>query len=209
MSMSSNEIFDYLKQPQHEVFYAGEGIAGILIKHNRGFHFYTSDAPRIIKDLHSHKRSYTSTVLKGAIRNHIYEIRGLTPINGKVLVNIECELICGKGGCAKQKVVQKNLDVVKIKEITTECGESYSLNYRDFHMFELLTDGPVITSMVHSRIQQPNTQIIVDENYLTNNCCPVYPSESELWEMVKSCLEPAEGGLEIVIEDYPIGIGFA
>ena len=202
--MSLDEIFDYLKQ--HEVFYAGAGVAGVIIKHNRAFHFYTSEAPRLIEDLHSHKRSYTSTVLKGRIRNNIYEIQGLDPINGKLLVNIQCELLCGKGGCAQHEVVQRNLHVVKVAERITECGESYSLSYKDFHMFELLTDGPVITCMGYSPIQQPNTQILVDESYLSNKCCPLNPSEDELWEMVRSCLEPEKSGMEIVLRDNPMGI---
>lgn len=194
--MSFDEVFNYLQQPQHEVVYVGEGVAGIAINQTTSFHFYTSDAPRMIEDLHSHMRGYTSNVLKGTIRNHIYEIQGLNS-QGRLLINTKCPLLCGKGGCAKQTVVQRNLNVVKIKEITTKCGESYTLNYNEFHMFELLTDGPVITNMTYRPAQQLNTQIIVDGDYLTNKCCPIEPSEDQLWEMVRSCLEP-ENEMELI-----------
>lgn len=40
MSMSFDEIFDYLTQPQHEIYYAGEGVAGIKIPNNTTFQLW-------------------------------------------------------------------------------------------------------------------------------------------------------------------------
>lgn len=194
----------YLKQPQHEVFYAGPGVAGVLIKHDEAYHFYTAEAPRLIDDLHSHKRSYTSNVLLGEIRNHIYEIQGINPVNGKLLLNIKCELLCGIGGCASHEIVRSSLNVVKIAELITKEGETYGLSYSDFHKFELVTPGPVITHMFYSKILQPNTQIIVDKSYLTNTCCPPNPSEEVLWRMIESCLPKKESTLEYELIDGKI-----
>jgi len=187
--MSLGKVLDNLKQ--YEVYLAGPGIAGIIVRHDIGYHFYTADAPRLIDDLHSHKRSLISHVEYGAVRNHMYEIQGIDLINGKSLVDIECEQLCGKGGCAPHKVVQSNLNVVKVGEIDAKQGESYSLDYNQFHKFSLLSDGPVVTRILWSTIKQPTTQIIVDDDYFTNKCCAPTATDSELWEMVESCLAPA------------------
>jgi len=200
--MSLKETLDNLKQ--YEVYLAGPSVAGVIVRHDLSYHFFTAEAPRLIDDLHSHKRSFTSHVEYGAVRNHIYEIRGINPVSGKKLVNINCEMLCGKGGCASHKVVHSALNVVKVDEITTKQGESYSLAFDQFHKLELASDGPVITRLHWSRIMQPNTQIIVDNDYLTNKCCAPTATEDELWEMVKSCLAPAwekAGGLEYDIFD--------
>ena len=186
----------YLKQ--YDVFHAGPGVAGVLISHNEAYHFYTVRAPRLLDDLHSHKRSYISKVVRGEICNHIYEIQGVDPDSDKLLVNTNCELLCGIGGCAAHKVVQRNLNVVKVAEPITKQGETYGLTFMDFHKFELVSDGPVITHMHHSTVLQPETQIIVDESYLTNNCCPPEVSEDELWSMVESCLPKEEFKYELI-----------
>jgi hypothetical protein len=183
----SDLTLEYLKQ--YEVFHAGPSIAGVLINHDEAYHFYTAEAPRLIDDLHSHKRSYTSTVIRGEVKNHIYEIRGIDPTGGKLLVNTDCELLCGHGGCAAHRVVERFLNVVKVKELITKQGETYGLTFMDFHKFELVSDGPVITHMHYSKILQPETQIIVDESYLTNKCNPPEVSDEVLWSMVESCLE--------------------
>lgn len=184
--MSLDKTLNELKQ--HEVYLAGPGIAGVIVRHDISYHFYTTDAPRVIDDLHSHTRSFISHVERGVLRNHIYEIQGTDTVNGKNLVNIKCELLCGKGGCAAHEVVQENLNVVKVEEITTKQGESYDLDYRQFHKLSLPTDGPVITRILWSTTKQANTQILVDDDYLTNKCVAPTATEDELWEMVASCL---------------------
>ena len=187
--MSLGKVLDNLKQ--HEVFLAGKGVAGVIVRHDLAYHFYTEDCPRLIDDLHSHKRSYTSYIEYGEVRNHIYEIKGTNRFGGKFLMNIDCELLCGKGGCAPHQIAQCNLNVEKIDEITTKQGESYSLTYDQFHKFELVSSGPVVTRMTYSKIMQPNTQIIVDRDYVMTKCCPPTASENELWDMIESCLAPA------------------
>ena len=204
MNISLDELFDYLKQSKCEIYHAGPGVAGAIINHDEGYHFYTAKAPRLIDDLHSHKRSYTSTILLGEISNHIYEIQGIDPTGGKLLVNIKCELLCGHGGCASHEVVQSNLNVVEIANPVTKQGETYGLSFMDFHKFELLSDGPVITHMHFSTILQANTQIIVDKSYLTNKCCPPEVSEETLWRMVESCLLKEESTLEYELVDGKI-----
>ena len=183
---------DKLKANNTSIFHAGPGIAGVSTVPYEAYHFYTAEAPRLINDLHSHMRSYTSTIIQGEVRNHIYEIQGEDRTSELMLVNTSCELLCGVGGCAKHEVVQRNLNVVKVNEISTKQGETYALKYDVFHKFELVSDGPVITHLRQQQTSQFNTQIIVDSSYLTNKCCPPDPSEDVLWQMVRSTLEQEE-----------------
>ena len=179
---------DKLKANHSGIFHVGPSVAGVLINSYAGYHFYTAETPRLIDDLHSHMRSYTSTVMQGEVRNHIYEIQGTDPTSGLMLVNTDCVLLCGIGGCAASRVVQRDLRVVKTDEIHTKQHMSYSLEYTDFHKFELACEGPVITRIKQQPTKQHNTQIIVDESYLTNKCHPPEFSEDALWEMVRSTL---------------------
>lgn len=200
-STATTALMDIDKLKKYSPFYAGAGVAGVALPDGSGYHFYTAKCPRLIDDLHSHKRSYTSTVIRGTVRNHLYAIKSLGKVGGLMLVNTDCELLCGKGGCAASRVVQRNIDVVKIGEEITNQGESYSRNYYDFHKFELVSDGPVITYMQFKPIEQNVTQIIVSEDYLTNKCCPQNPTEDELWEMVQSTLTVETASFEYEVLD--------
>jgi len=200
-----NELtLEYLKKNHGSIDHAGPGIVGVSMQPGESYHFYTAEAPRLIDDLHSHSRSYKSTVIRGEIKNHIYEIRGIDPTGGKLLVNTDCMLLCGHGGCAAHRVVKRFLNVVKVSEHITKEGETYGLAFSDFHKFELLSAGPVITHMFHTDMMQPETQIIVDESYLTNKCCPPEVSEEVLWRMVESCLPQKEVPFEYEVIDGKI-----
>jgi len=179
---------DYLRKNHVSIFCGGSGIAGLSLNTHDHYHFYTSEAPRLIDDLHSHKRPYKSTVIKGTVKNHIYTIDGEDPSSDLMLLNINCAYLCGKGGCESHEVVRQNLRVKKILEHVTKEGDSYSLPHTVFHKFELVSLGPVITHIQQQPTAQQHTQIIVNESYLTGNCVAPESTDEELWDMIESCI---------------------
>jgi hypothetical protein len=67
---------DSLKKLGGKISYTPVGVIRLEFAKDRMYHFFSEHAPPILSDnIHTHPHSFVSNVIKGGIRNHIYQIQ--------------------------------------------------------------------------------------------------------------------------------------
>lgn len=162
-----------------------QGVVGLSVGSNELYHFYSAKTADI-DDIHNHRRSFTSTVLKGVLRNNVYTIVK-NPKSPLCLMQGSCLQFCKatKNMCSADIIRLHRADVLLDHSFDTTKG-SYYLDYNTFHNLELLTPI-VITHIVWSQIQQAKPQFVRlgDDGA---KCERIDVSEKRMWEIIESTL---------------------
>lgn len=173
---------DYLKNNHTKIHAFGLGFIQIKLGEVERVHVYTAKVSLTTteEEIHNHRYNFTSTILKGTLKNKIYQVEANE--NGKfMLIDEACNPNVAKSD-KKLRVNQPKL----ITEFNTGIGQSYHIDKDVFHQVEalegtitLVERGPVVKSMA---------QIIYPEDISTT--CPFSSNlpEEELWKIVKECL---------------------
>lgn len=184
-----------------ELHWYGPGISSIVRDNVHGsqrefFNFYGGKCA--IEDVHNHRGDLSSTILKGGMRNHLYDV---VPRRGApfCMYRGKCVSACsaGRDFCCRFKTVEPEVELNETMYFDSKEGDSYFMDWRQYHWVELLTEntishvtfGPVqndVPTLVRrlsdeSCAQGPGSAI--DDGVPSNR-----PHEDEVWGTIEQVM---------------------
>lgn len=162
--------------------YNGTGVVKLHVGRTQIYRFYSDMATTVSEDIHEHRCNFTSTVLKGVLKNYIYDVAGQDPASILEIVRSKCE-------ANAEKIIEvPNAVLIEQCNFTTMPGESYYLAYNVLHQIERVTPK-VVTLMQKEPNVQEAARIVMDTS-ITEYVCPisVKKSEKECWEIIEYTL---------------------
>ncbi len=180
---------DALRKLDGTLHSPAQDVVGLSVGASELYHFY-SDNTANIDDIHNHRRSFTSKVVKGVLRNNLYDIIDNPDSNFSVLTG-QCLQFCkaSQNLCFDNlKVVRENIEPMLSASFETAAGNMYFLNYNTFHNLERKTPT-VITHILWRDIQQASPQFIRDMNNGIKCEYNTSISDNKMWEIIEHTLE--------------------
>lgn len=173
---------DGLRRLGGEPHYMGLGVVKYMFRGNRAYHFYSERAPAIVDDIHEHRFSFTSKVVKGEMKNYIYEVFG-TDENSTLRVE--------RGECtsgAERIIEVENANVVELCNFTTKEGQFYHVDYRTLHRIECIS--PKVITLLDKELpyEQTNPRFITDSENPSVCAFSQPKSKKECWEIIEYTL---------------------
>lgn len=167
-----------IKQPT----YMGLGMIKVSIPHS-AYRFYCPDvAPQTTDQHHTHTNSFQSTVLKGVLRNIVYDV---TP------VDYETNWQWTQGKCSPRctpEVIHENVEPVETLRFDTLVDSGYQIDAQVFHRIELVTDK-VITKLTVTERGTVDPIYILDKKLGYQSPWAVRKTPAECWEAIEYILD--------------------
>ncbi len=181
----------------------GPGIASIVLTNEAGpfrefYNFYGGKCA--IEDIHDHRGNLNSTILKGGMRNHVYELITSAFETSYCSYRGRCVSACsaGRDFCCNFEMIDENVELNEVMFFDSYQGDTYYLDWRKFHWVELLTanvishvefgpitqDVPTLVRNVNkgeSCTQGPGSAI--DDGVPSNR-----PGDAELWNIIEQVI---------------------
>lgn len=151
------------------------------------YHFYSDRTPILVKESHSHDNihthpySFKSTVIKGTIRNHIYQWEESEEATDHCIVRRQC-----RAGMPWHPE-QSNITFKKVLTFDTHENDSYTIEYSVMHKVEWMTPK-IITLLEKSQIMQEPTFILPQDTLYTEEELFELKSEEECWDIIEYTL---------------------
>lgn len=125
---------DQLKKLDGRISYAPVGVIRLEYAKDRLYHFYSEQAPAILmENIHTHPHSFTSTIIKGGIRNHLYRVE-----DSMVETEHCVRSFAFRTKGAKIKMEQSNVTYDRITTFDTYSDGEYRIHYTAMHMINIL-----------------------------------------------------------------------
>ena len=125
---------DYLKSLGATPHYNGLGVVKLPINKKYSYHFYSELAPIMCENIHEHRFSFKSTVLKGTLRNFIYTIKTGNP---------DSSLVMEQGRCVSgsdKTVIRTEFDLEDSLTFDTVAGQYYWIRHDQLHKVQAITN---------------------------------------------------------------------
>ena len=175
---------DYLRKLNGKPKQAGIGVIKFRVG-NRAWHFYDGRIHRIINiGIHEHFNDFTSQVIKGELKNHIYTVNGTDPDSTLQLIRQQSKIN------AEYVVEQDNIKLIEACSFSTATGRSYYLQRTALHKVEML--APKVITFLKSEgpwFEKRTLRYVIDTRIpppdLSKN---KRRSLSELWEIIEDIL---------------------
>ncbi len=173
---------DGLRKLDGKVSYMGLGVIKYKFRNNRAYHFYSEMAPAIVEDIHEHRFNFTSKVVKGALKNYIYDVQGQDKNSTLQVERGECT------ANAERTTEVPNANIVELCNFVTEEGQSYYIHYTTLHRIECLT--PKVITLLDKELPnvQENPRFVIDTNNPSVCAFSQPKSEQECWEIIEYTL---------------------
>lgn len=164
--------------------YFGLGFIQLKINDRHRIHFWVPEWPTIPgadNELHDHRYTLVSTILKGEIHNQIY-----APIASSSPTHELIEVSCQPNSSEEPKVIERVVTVF-IASFVSKEGDTYTLSPNAFHMAQ--TVGPTVTFVERGEVIKDMARVIrpIDNAFV----CPfsMKYSEQQCWEKVEEILK--------------------
>lgn len=162
--------------------YLGLGVIKCRLKDDLSYHFYSERSPAIVDNIHEHRFGFTSTVLKGRLKNIIYDVDGSNP---------ESTLQVERGECRPgvERVIEvENAKIIELCSFITPPGESYHIESYTLHRIQWLTDKG-ITFLEKEPVVRIDPRFVEDISK-PRVCAMSQPkSKEECWEIIEFTLQ--------------------
>lgn len=169
---------DLLRSNHQRVYYFGLGFIQLKINEVERLHFYSPELPVITEDIHDHRYSFTSKVLKGILKNK----RWWVGIGDSHVLRYE--------NCSPNKVSLPEEYCVAGFEATevSEAGtpkDTYTMELDEFHQVEAVG---AVTYLRRGLVEKALASIVTEKGKAS--VCPFSKKipEDELWKMMARML---------------------
>ncbi len=126
---------DGLKQLGGKISYAPVGAIRLEFSKERLYHFYSEDAPAILVDnIHTHPHSFSSKVIKGGIRNHIYHVED----SEKETFHCVNHIGFRTGKKEQMTMHRENVTFQEVVRFDTYADGTYTIDSTTMHMTDIL-----------------------------------------------------------------------
>ena len=173
---------DQLRRLNGKPHYMGLGVIKYVFRNTRSYNFYSEKSAFLVNDIHEHRFSFTSKVIKGELKNYIYEVFGADPTSTLQVERGECKPY------AERWVEVYNANVVELCNFTTKEGQSYRINFRTLHRVECVT--PKVITLLNKKLpfDQQQPRFITDSTQPSVCAFSEPKSEDECWEIIEYTL---------------------
>jgi len=163
--------------------YFGLGFIQLKINEHQRIHFWVPEWPTIPgadNELHDHRYTLTSTILKGEIHNHIY-----TPVSTEDPTHELIEVSCKPNSSEEPRVIDR-VTPVFLTSFVSKTGDTYTLSPDAFHTAH--TVGPTVTFVERADVLKDMARVIrpLDSAFV----CPfsIKYSAQECWDKIEEIL---------------------
>lgn len=163
--------------------YFGLGFIQLKINEHQRIHFWVPEWPTIPgadNELHDHRYTLTSTILKGEIHNQIYAPFP-SPHPTHELIEVSC-----KPNSTQEPQILDRVTPVFLTSFVSKVGDTYTLSPDAFHMAH--TVGPTVTFVQRGDVIKDMARVIrpLDSAFV----CPfsIRYSEQQCWEKIEEIL---------------------
>lgn len=182
--MENNLTVDWLKKNHYLIHYFGLGFIQIKVSDSERYHFYHPSFEAITEDPNDHRYDFVSTVLKGKIKNTIWQL------DDTVSVALDCEIrweSCKKDMDSVPPSFAGKVTMAGIFVISE--GDKYFLGRDTFHQVERVSPGPLVTKLVRGNVVKDLARVVLLSN--KEPVCPfsVVMPEAKLWEIVEDSIK--------------------
>lgn len=163
--------------------YFGLGFIQLKINEHQRVHFWVPQWPTIPgadNELHDHRYTLTSTILKGEIHNHIY-----APMASSNPTHELIEVSCKPNSTQEPQVIER-VTPLFITSFVSKAGDTYTLSPDAFHTAH--TIGPTVTFVQRGDVIKNTARVIRPLN--SAFVCPfsIQYSEQQCWEKIEDIL---------------------
>lgn len=148
------------------------------------YRFYNNDFyPRSIDHAHTHSTTFHSTILKGTLRNVIYDVKPTDKPTQYYLT---------QGGCGfntwqTHQMIHENVEVSIAEEFTKSEGEDYTLDSTIFH--RIIFDTPAVITRLRIVEKAPIAPYyVIDRKADDTNPWNDTLSTLQCWDVIRYCL---------------------
>ena len=162
--------------------YMGLGVVKYPFCKNQAYHFYSDRAKVLVEDIHEHRFSFTSRVLKGKLKTYIYDIDGTDPTSTLRVERREC------APGAQQEILQSNINLIERCTFVTEPNQEYHLHYTTLHKIECLTSKVITQIYKELPFAQETPRFITDEARPSVCAFSEPKTVNECWDIIEYTL---------------------
>lgn len=175
---------DYLRRSAaRRPMYMGLGIIKLRTSSRSAYRFYCDEvAEQTVDQVHTHTFSFNSKILKGVLRNIIYDV---TP------VDFETDYKLTQGRCSKNTPPETTVENVTMTEtfrIDSPVGTDYFMDSQTFHRIELVTDK-LVTFKHTTDDPEIHPQFVEDKRLGYVNPWANKKTSEQCWEAIKYILD--------------------
>jgi len=178
---------DGLKKLGGKPRYTPVGVIRFEFSKERMYHFFSEHAPPVLENnIHTHPHSFSSRIIKGGIRNHIYHVEDSETETQHHVTHISYRT----GERAEANVHRENVTFQEVAQFDTYTGGTYTIDSTTMHKIHIL---------------EPKTVTLLDCNPYIGGLDDVYfvmgkdvtytweelqnlKTEQECWEIVADTL---------------------
>lgn len=163
--------------------YFGLGFIQLKINEHQRIHFWVPEWPTIPgadNELHDHRYTLTSTILKGEIHNQIF-----APLVSSHPTHELIEVSCKPNSTEEPKAIDR-VTPIFLTSFVSKVGDTYTLSPDAFHMAH--TVGPTVTFVERSAVIKEMARVMRPIN--SAFVCPfsIHYSEQQCWEKIEEII---------------------
>ena len=164
--------------------YFGLGFIQLKINDRKRVHFWVPEWPTIPgadNELHDHRYTLTSTILKGEIHNQIY-----TPVSTPNPTHELIEVSCKPNSTEEPQAIAQ-VTPIFLSSFISKVGDTYTLSPDAFHMAH--TIGSTVTFVERGKTIKDMARVIRPIN--SAFVCPfsIQYSEQQCWDKIEEMLK--------------------
>lgn len=169
----------WLKSNAQVIHYFGLGFIQIKLPCSSRMHFYNGSLPSImpVEEVHNHKYSFTSYILKGTLKHYVYGVEDDPRARSKFVREAET---CGSGSIPHW-YCPRPVNYGEVYHAEYTAGSSYCVHHDVFHRVK---SNWAITYLELGGYEKPYAEVIRDR--YADKVCPFSKTipEPELWKIV-------------------------
>lgn len=175
---------DYLRNEAKErgsvPNYNGLGMVRLAVK-DRGYLFYSDRAPPINHTIHDHRYSFTSTIIKGTIRNFIYSFEAVEQETDFMLTYKDMVNKVDTVGT----IIHPNVNITNTCTFDTTENQKYIMHESILHHVERKSEKLITCMEPSPRPYSPIAHFLINKNieYVGVYSQPKTPNEC--WEIIE------------------------
>lgn len=186
--LSIKDLPSWLQKNHSEKYMFGLGFIQVKVDETTRYHFYHPELEALIQEeeAHDHRYDFKSEVLKGCLRQEIYDVRLLPGASTDKCIWSVKEVSCDPLNPANEESVACKMNTSMV--IACSADSDYKINRNTFHRV-LPTREPTVTKLTRGAVVKDFARVL--RKTRTEEVCPFSPNmtDEELWGWVRRIVE--------------------
>lgn len=177
-----DKLRDSSKSYGSRPFYNGIGMIRLRVSETQAYLFYSDRSEPYVNDIHDHRYSFSSAILKGSLRTDVFKF---TESDKYTDLNVVRRYWDDR----EPEITAPNINLYKVCTFDAVEGETYNIDYRMFHHVTKLTPK-LITCMTTQPLPWPveANQFIESKSEPSAAITDKEMSRERCWEVIEYTL---------------------